>query len=131
MNWIDRALGIYPQSLTFRSQRSAVLAANIANSDTAGYKAKDYDFREALKTYSSGQRLELRTTNARHTRASESSNFGGLQYRVPTKDSVNGNTVEAEVEQAAFSENAVRYQTSLQFLSGTISGLRLAIKGQG
>lgn len=130
MNWIDRALGIYPESLSFRSQRSAVLAANIANSNTAGYKAKDYDFREALKTYSSSQPLELRTTNARHARSSESSNFGGLLYRVPTKDAVNGNTVEAEVEQAAFAENAVRYQTSLQFLSGAISGLRLAIKGQ-
>ena len=130
MSWIDSALGIYPQSLSFRSQRSAVLAANIANSDTAGYKAKDYDFREALKTYSSMQPLELRTTNARHSRSSESSQFGGLLYRVPTKDAVNGNTVQPEVEQAAFSENAVRYQTSLQFLSGTISGLRLAIKGQ-
>lgn len=130
MNWIDRALGIYPQSLSFRSERSAVLAANIANSDTAGYKAKDYDFREALKTYSSSQPLELRTTNARHARSSESSNFGGLQYRIPTKDALNGNTVESEVEQAAFAENAVRYQTSLQFLNGAISGLRLAIKGQ-
>ena len=130
MSWIDSALGIYPQSLVFRSQRSAVLAANIANSDTAGYKAKDYDFREALKSHSSVQPLELLTTNARHARSSESSNFGGLLYRIPTKDAVNGNTVEAEVEQAAFAENAVRYQTSLQFLSGAISGLRLAIKGQ-
>jgi len=130
MNWIDRALGIYPQSLSFRSERSAVLAANIANSDTAGYKAKDYDFREALKTYSTSKPLELRTTHAGHARSSASDNFGGLLYRVPTKDSINGNTVEPEVEQAAFSENAVRYQTTLQFLNGSISGLRLAIKGQ-
>lgn len=130
MSWIDNALGIYPAALSFRSQRSAVLAANIANSDTPGFKARDYDFREALKTYASGRSLGLTTTNPRHAGLSESTLYGGLLYRVPTKSSGTGNTVEAEVEQAAFSENAVRYQTSLQFLSGTISGLRLAIRGQ-
>jgi flagellar basal-body rod protein FlgB len=130
MSWIDNALGIHPKALIFRSQRSAVLAANIANSDTPGFKAKDYNFREALKTQNNGLALELRTTNARHTRASVQTDFGGLLYRVPTKSSSDGNSVEPEVEQAAFSENAVRYQTTLQFLSGSLSGLRLAIKGQ-
>jgi len=130
MSWIDSALGIYPSALSFRSQRSAVLAANIANSDTDGYKAKDYDFRDALRLQGSGQTLELSTTNGRHAKSAESKQFGELLYRVPTKGSANGNTVESEVEQAAFADNAVRYQTSLQFLSGAISGLRLAIKGQ-
>ena len=130
MNWIDRALGVYPAALTFRSQRNAVLAANIANSDTPGYQARDYDFQDALRNFSIGQSLGLSTTNPRHTKSSVSEQFGGLLYRVPTKGSSNGNTVESEVEQAAFSENAVRYQTSLQFLSGAISGLRLAIRGQ-
>ena len=129
MSWIDRALGIYPAALTFRSQRSAVLAANIANADTPGYKARDYDFQEALRIYASGRTLGLRTTHARHKGLSQATQFGGLLYRVPTKASSNGNTVESEVEQAAFSENAVRYQTSLQFLNGAISGLRLAIRG--
>ena len=130
MNWIDRALGIYPAALTFRSQRSAVLAANIANADTPGYQARDYDFQDALRTHSITRSLKLSTTNARHTNLPESTQFGGLLYRVPTKHSANGNTVQPEVEQAAFSENAVRYQTTLQFLNGAISGLRLAIRGQ-
>ncbi len=130
MSWIDSALGIYPTALTFRSQRSAVLAANIANADTPGYKARDYNFQDALRVHSSGQALKLRTTNARHSSLPESTQFGGLLYRVPTKHSANGNTVQPEIEQAAFSENAVRYQTTLQFLNGAISGLRLAIRGQ-
>lgn len=130
MSFIDRAFGIYPEALTFRSQRSTILAANIANSDTPGFKARDYDFRDALKTYGSGKALTLKTTNAGHANSSVHGQYGGLLYRVPTKDSSNGNTVESEVEQAAFSENAVRYQTTLQFLNGAISGLRLAIRGQ-
>ncbi len=130
MGWIDRAFGIHPTALTFFSQRSEVLAANIANSDTPGYKAKDYDFQNALKTYVDGQSLSLNTTNPRHSGASQHDHFGGLMYRLPTKSSSNGNTVEPEVEQAAFSQNAVRYQTTLQFLNGSVSGLRLAIRGQ-
>ena len=129
MSWIDQALGIHPSALAFRSQRSSVLAANIANADTAGYKARDYDFRTALKTANDGQTMKMRATHSRHIQATASDRFGDLKYRVPTKFSSTGNTVEAEVEQAAFSENALRYQTSLQFLNGSISGMRLAITG--
>ena len=129
MSWIDQALGIHPSALAFRSQRSSVLAANIANADTAGYKARDYDFRTALQTADQGQTMKMRATHSRHIQASASDRFGDLKYRVPTKFSSTGNTVEAEVEQAAFSENALRYQTSLQFLNGSISGMRLAITG--
>lgn len=130
MSWIDSALGIYPTALTFRSQRSAALAANIANANTPGYKAKDYDFQNALSSVANTGSVGLRATHEGHRTESSNNSFGGLMYRVPTKPIVNGNTVEPEVEQAAFAENAVRYQASLQFLSGAFSGLRLAIKGQ-
>lgn len=130
MSLIDSAFGIYPAALTFRSQRSAVLAANISNSDTPDYKAKDYNFQDALRNEFTGQTLKMSKTNSGHVSISANEDFGGLLYRVPTKQSANGNTVESEVEQAAFADNALRYQTSLQFLNGAISGLRLAIKGQ-
>jgi flagellar basal-body rod protein FlgB len=65
-----------------------------------------------------------------HFDLSIGSPFGGAMYRIPTKVSGNGNTVEEEIEQAAFSENAVQYQTSLQFLNGSINSLRMAIKGE-
>lgn len=130
MNMIDKALGVHAQALTFRSHRSAVLASNIANSATAGYQARDYDFRAALREAGDSSQLRLQVTSAGHLGAGRDAEFGGLLYRVPTKASSNNNTVEAEVEQAAFAENALRYQASLQFLSGSISGLRKAIRGQ-
>ena len=126
MSFIDRAFGIYPEALIFRSQRSTILAANIANSDTPGFKARDYDFRDALKTYGSGKALKLKTTNARHANSSVHGQYGGLLYRVPTKDSSNGHTVESEVEQAAFYENAVHYKTTFRFLNGVFSVLKLS-----
>lgn len=133
MNWIDKALGIHPDALIMRARRGQVLAANIANADTPGYKARDLSFEQVLdaaqKTAGGSDANTLRTTHAAHIGAG--GNGGGeLKYRVPTRQSGNGNTVEAEVEQAAFADNALRYQASLQFLQGGFAGLTKALKGE-
>lgn len=130
MSWIDSAIGIHADALMFRSQRSSALAANIANANTAGYKARDIDFQNILQGIAQGTEKGLRSTNSAHLNGTGMTRFGKMSYRVPTKPTENGNTVEPEVEQAAFTENALRYQASLQFLNGAFSGLRLAIKGQ-
>jgi flagellar basal-body rod protein FlgB len=130
MSGLDNAFGISAQALIFRSQRSGVLAANIANAETPQYFAKDYDFSAALSAASAQFDVKPAVSDARHIGSGPDDDFGGTLYRVPTKASSNGNTVEEEIEQAAFSANAVRYQTSLQFLNGSIRGLRLAIKGE-
>jgi len=129
MNFIDKAFGIHAVALSFRSERSSILATNIANSTTPGFKARDYDFRTALNQFTTDQQVGMQATNSRHIRTSQKNDFGDLLYRVPTRVTTNNNTVEADVEQAAFSENALRYQTTLQFLNGSISGLRKAITG--
>ena len=129
MNFIDKAFGIHAQALTFRSQRSGVLAANIANSSTPGYLARDYDFKSALKQVAGGGALRLKATRSSHLQTENGAGDQQLMYRLPNRSAAN-NTVEAEVEQAAFAENALRYQASLRFLSGSISGLRKAIRGE-
>ena len=53
-----------------------------------------------------------------------------MLYRKPINPSLDGNTVELGVEQMQFSENVVRYQTTLQFLNNRISGLMSAIRGE-
>lgn len=130
MNLLDRALGVSPTALRLRSQRSEVLAANIANAETPNYHAKDFDFATTLQNAMQGTSEGLANTDDGHMSLSSSSDIGNTLYRLPTKTKSNGNTVEDEVEQAAFSENSVQYQTSLQFLNGTLRTLRLAIKGE-
>ena len=130
MSWIDGALGIHPTALQLHAQRSSALAANIANEGTSGFKARDYDFQNVLQAMTRGEEPGLRTTNSGHLRSTNGDKLGNLMYRVPTKPMVNGNSVEAEVEQAAFAENALRYQAALEFLDSAFSGLRLAIRGQ-
>ncbi len=124
----DNALGIHPQALAIREKRSEVLAANLANADTPGYKARDLDFKSILKqTLPETQTLER--TQAGHF-PSQQLLDSRLMYRNPNQVSLDGNTVEANVEQARYAENAVQYQASLQFLNNKFSGLMMALRGQ-
>jgi flagellar basal-body rod protein FlgB len=130
MSLLDNAFGISAQALAFRSQRSSMLAANIANAETPQYFARDYDFKDVLARAVEGFDTKLATSDDRHIGVGNGNDFGVAQYRIPTKSAGNGNTVEEEIEQAAFSENALQYQTSLQFLNGSIRTLKLAINGE-
>ena len=131
---LDRHFGIHAPALQFRSERSRVLASNLANADTPNYKARDLSFSEVLARHGKGPSgtagVGLTTTNTRHIRAGAAEGGSGpLLYRNPYQPSLDGNTVEADVEQATFARNAVQYQASLMFLTGKIRGLRLAITG--
>jgi flagellar basal-body rod protein FlgB len=119
----------HEQALHFRALRNEVLSSNIANADTPNYKARDVDFGAALKNAQNGT-LALRKTSALHSAAANAGRAGGdLKFRVPTQPSIDGNTVQTDVEQAAFAENALQYRASLTFLNGTIQTLRYALKG--
>lgn len=125
----DQALGIHPQALSMRERRSEILAANLVNADTPGYKARDLDFQSILKqTMPSAQPLER--TQAGHLAPQQSLLEARMMYRNPGQVSLDGNTVEANVEQAKYAENAVQYQASLHFLSNNFSGLMTALRGQ-
>lgn len=124
----NTALGIHPQALAMREKRSEILAANLANADTPGYKARDLDFKSILKqNMPSAPAMER--TQAGHVTPQQSLDARVL-YRNPTQVSLDGNTVEANTEQARYSENAVQYQTSLTFINGTFSELMTALRGQ-
>lgn len=126
---IDAALGIHPRALTVGARRLEVLAENMANADTPGFKARDVDFRDALAGAMNAQGGRLARTHAGHLPPSELVSGAPLKYRVPNHPALDGNTVDAQMEQTAFSEAAVRYQASLDFLAGRIDGLRKALRG--
>lgn len=126
----DKALGNLPEHLTLYGKRSELLASNIANADTPGFKARDIDFRSLL-AQAGGTAMTMKTTRPGHIGGNTASASNAeLLYRVPTQTSLDGNTVNSQIEQAQFTENAVRYQSTLTFLNGKFKGLRLAIKGE-
>lgn len=126
----DPIFGIHAQALAIYGRRNEVLAANIANADTPNYKARDLDFASVLGQTSEGS-LKLTTTHAGHMSANGGrTGSGELLYRVPHQPSLDGNSVEADVEQAEFGENALRYQVALRFVSGSVNKMRAAISGR-
>jgi len=127
----DNIFGIHEQALILHGQRIGVLANNLANADTPNYKARDIDFASILGAAGEQAPLAMSITHAGQIAPLEGELASGeLKYRNPYQASLDGNTVEMAVEQAAFAENNVRYQASLQFINGRIAGLQLAIAGQ-
>jgi flagellar basal-body rod protein FlgB len=132
---LDSYLGVHPQALKLSAQRSEVLATNLANADTPNYKARDVDFKRVLAAANSTSHLNMTPTgpgNARYLPLSNATtgSEANTLYRVPLAPSLDGNTVDAQVEQANFAQNAIRYQASLSFLNAKFRGLMTAITGQ-
>lgn len=127
---IDKLLGNLPRNLQVYSQRSELLASNLANADTPGFKARDIDFRTVLGA--AGDQLAMKTTRAGHLGGADAASAEAIEtlYRVPVQPSLDGNSVDSEIERGEFTQNAIRYQTTLTFLNGRLQGLRLAIKGE-
>ncbi len=131
---LDDALGIHQQALFLRARRGQLLASNLANADTPHYKARDFDFQAALdqsRDELGVRRVSLRSTHTGHIQ--DAGLNGGLteaSYRVPLQPSLDGNTVDAQAEQARFAENAIHYLTTLRFLDGRVKGLMTAIRGE-
>lgn len=115
----DDALGVHPEALNFRVQRTKVLASNLANVDTPGYLARDLSFETVM-----GQ------MGANGVGTSKPKMQIAAQYAVPYQNSSNGNTVELGVEQAKFTQNNMDFQTSLTFLNMKFSGLAKVIEGR-
>jgi flagellar basal-body rod protein FlgB len=126
----DNVFGIHEQALLLHGQRLSVLANNLANADTPNFKARDIDFAAVLRGATGDAPLPVTVTDAAHFSISNGEVPGELMYRNPYQAALDGNTVETPIEQAAFSENNVRYQASLTFINNQISLLQFAIAGQ-
>jgi flagellar basal-body rod protein FlgB len=132
---LDAQIGIHADALRIRSQRAELIANNLANADTPNFKARDVDFRAALAAsgYAGATGgVALSTTQGGHLGGPSAVEGAdpALRYRQPLAPSLDGNTVDVQVEQASFGENAVRYQATLTFINSKLRGLMTAITGQ-
>jgi len=133
---LDQALSVQSTALALRVQRQQVLASNIANADTPGYKAVDFDFTRAMRNAVDGtQGASAPTVTAvghmsgpRGANAGLSSDYT-TQYRMPAQPSADGNSVDMDLERARFAENSVKYEAALKFLNGQIKTMLSAVQG--
>lgn len=132
---LDNALGPHPDALEWRAARTRILASNLANADTPGYQARDLDFKAIMKAAETGSReqLELARREPGHlgTPAPTRPDVAEFtRWRVPVNPSIDGNTVDTQLEQADFARNALQFQAALTFLSGRLRGLVNAFRGE-
>jgi len=145
---LTSALDFQSKALVLRAERQQILASNIANADTPGYAARSLDFKQAMTealgnsagagstTTTPGLALSVSTSNQRHISMSpgdSASTLGhsqALGYAVQTQPSLDGNSVDLDRERAAFTDNAIRYESTLRFINGQAKTILSAIQGQ-
>lgn len=125
----DPLFGIHAQALQVQRRRMELLAGNIANADTPGFQARDLDFKAALSQALSGSGPMAATQPDHLQPGGVGAADPALMYRVPMQPSADGNTVDVQIEQAAFMDSALHYQASLSFLDGKLKSLLTAITG--
>lgn len=124
----DSIFGLSEKALQLTESRSVMLTNNLINSSTPHYKAKDIDFHKALQD--ANQTYSLDKTNPNHIKADNQLSGQQILYRVPMQMSLDGNTVDDEIERKNFMENAMRYQVNLTFIQNKSDEIMKAIKGE-
>ena len=128
MDSIKNQLSFYGSSLQLRGERNNIIASNIANAATPNYKARDISFEDEINKASNNG--SLKSTHNNHIAYNSGNSFNAASYREPLVIALDGNTVELAVEQMQFSENTMRYQTTVNFLNGKIQKIMSAIRGE-
>ena len=136
MRGLDESFRFNEQALRLRSERQQVLASNIANADTPNYKARDIDFASSLKAALTQGGLgkcdsQLTLTAPDHLSSPDVAPASGsaVLYRMPRQGSVDGNTVDMDVERNDFLDNSVRYEAGISAVNAQIKAMLAAIQG--
>ena len=125
----DKGFQLHSQGMQIRAQRAEVIASNIANADTPGYKAKGLDFKQALAKAASNQQTGMARTHDKHFDVRTELN-NAVDFRVPNQpDTGDGNTVDVQVERNLYLKNSLEYQAGVQFLNGKIKAMKKVITG--
>lgn len=150
LDQLTGSIEFHGNALKLRASRQEMISSNIANADTPGFKARDFDFSNALReatgagpaTTGSAMSLpgasngvstvSLARTHAGHRQLGASMGSGGpaMKYVVPEQPSMDGNTVDLNRERAQFSQNAMGYEASLRFINGKVRTMMSAIRGE-
>tara|TARA_R110001583_G_scaffold47264_2_gene148088 strand:+ start:5166 stop:5564 length:399 start_codon:yes stop_codon:yes gene_type:complete len=125
----SKGFELQAQGIQIRAKRAEVIASNIANADTPGYKAKGMNFQKAMQQASQQQQMGMSRTNAKHFDVRTELN-NNVDFRIPNQpDTGDGNTVDVQVERNLFLENSLEYNAGVQFLSGAIKAMKNVITG--
>jgi flagellar basal-body rod protein FlgB len=131
LNRLTESLDFQSRALVLRAERQRLIASNIANADTPGYQARDFDFAHALREAVGAvpTTSAAAATNARHIapRAGAMAE-ANLLYARASQPQVDRNTVDMDRERASFADNSVKYEATLRFINGSVRTMLEAMK---
>ena len=131
INKLNKTLDFYHNALNVSAARHELLSSNIANADTPNFKARDINFMQTLQnamTVNPGNMTATSTMHMNGDRGFRSIASSELLYRIPQQPSIDGNTVDMDTERMQFTDNALRYNAGLTFISDQIRNLLSAIR---
>lgn len=136
LNRLGTSIEFQSQALLLRSERQRLLASNIANADTPGFQARDFDFKAALGAATAGLSISGQSGRLGDPIAPRRTELAGaaaavtptLRYATPAQTNLDGNSVDMDRERASFADNAVRYEATLKFINSSLRTLHDAMK---
>jgi flagellar basal-body rod protein FlgB len=142
---LTESIDFHGSALMLRAERQKVLAGNIANADTPGFAARDFDFKAALADATGAQSgpamsrpsasaFVVSTTHIGHVTGTGDTGTSridstAMKYRKSEQPSLDGNSVDLDRERANFADNALRYEAALRFINGSVRNMLSAIRG--
>lgn len=127
---IKNHLGLHAQALPLREQRMKLIASNLSNADTPGYKAVDLDFDAALRNAQGQSSNALNVTDSQHFPTGNDGLNPFQVVRQGLQPNLDGNTVDGDIERAAYGRAALEYRASMSFVESKVRGMLTAITGQ-
>jgi flagellar basal-body rod protein FlgB len=126
---LNDTLDFQGQALILRAERQRLIASNIANADTPGYQARDFNFASALRD-ATGQ-ARVGTGIAQGVMGDASSGGSAtpvLRYALASQTNLDSNTVDMDRERASFVDNSVKYESTLRFITANVKTTMDAMK---
>ncbi|MEO5340452.1 MAG: flagellar basal body rod protein FlgB [Magnetococcus sp. MYC-9] len=117
--------------LDLRQRRQEIIASNVANADTPGYKARRFEFEDVLKeSLPPRDELPMARTAPKHLPKGYVEPVAGELQEVETSiPKGDGNSVDMEQEMTQQAANQLLYNYAAQSLSGQIGAMRMMIQG--
>ncbi len=132
MQIFDKTMQLLEQSLDLRAARHRIIASNVANEETPGYRAKELQFLDALAAATHSKAgAQMAVTDARHlgSHGQAGGRVQGTLIELPSPElPLDANSVNLDMEMAKLGDNAINYNASATMLSMRFRQLLDAIR---
>jgi flagellar basal-body rod protein FlgB len=130
----SKADAVLEEGLNQRLKRQDVIASNLVNAYTPGYRALGYEFENQLQSaIGSEDGLPLKTTDAKHIKQPGLSADGNIKGDLHVKPSESigndGNSVDVDKEMSDMAANQLIYRATIETMNRRLGMMRYGING--